>query len=38
VTHRDCGAPVLEDRLRAAVTSFTGGRFQDDATLIVVSR
>ena len=38
VTHRGCGAPVLEDRLRAAVTSFTGGRFQDDATLIVVSR
>jgi sigma-B regulation protein RsbU (phosphoserine phosphatase) len=38
VTHRGCGAPVLEERLRAAVTSFTGGRFQDDATLIVVSR
>ena len=38
VTHRVCGARALEARLSAAVASFTGGRFQDDATLIVVSR
>jgi len=38
VAHRVCGARTLEARLSAAVASFTGGRFQDDATLIVVSR
>jgi sigma-B regulation protein RsbU (phosphoserine phosphatase) len=38
VGHRGLAARALESALRAAVTSFTGGRFQDDATLIVVSR
>jgi sigma-B regulation protein RsbU (phosphoserine phosphatase) len=37
VQHRACSAPALQARLVDAVTSFTGGRFQDDATLIVVA-
>jgi len=37
VIHRDCSAPALQARLVDAVTTFTGGRFQDDATLIVVA-
>ena len=38
VDNRGLRASALESALSAAVTSFTGGRFQDDATLIVVSR
>ena len=37
VEHRTCSAPALQARLVDAVTTFTGGRFQDDATLIVVA-
>jgi sigma-B regulation protein RsbU (phosphoserine phosphatase) len=35
--HRACTAPVLLDRVAAAVAAFAGGQFQDDATLIVVA-
>ena len=35
--HRTCSAPALQARLFDAVTAFTGGRFQDDATLIVIA-
>jgi sigma-B regulation protein RsbU (phosphoserine phosphatase) len=35
--HRDCSAPALEARLIDAVAAFTGGRLQDDATLIVMA-
>jgi sigma-B regulation protein RsbU (phosphoserine phosphatase) len=35
--HRTCSAPALQARLVDAVTTFTGGRFQDDATLIVLA-
>jgi sigma-B regulation protein RsbU (phosphoserine phosphatase) len=38
VANRAFHASALQARLSAAVNSFTGGRFQDDATLIVVSR
>ena len=37
VRHRDCSAPALQARLAAAVAAFTGGRLQDDATLIVLA-
>ena len=37
IENRGCSAPALQARLGAAVASFTGGRFQDDATLIVVA-
>jgi phosphoserine phosphatase RsbU/P len=37
VEHRSCSAPALQARLADAVASFTGGRFQDDATLIVMA-
>jgi sigma-B regulation protein RsbU (phosphoserine phosphatase) len=37
IQHRACSAPALQARLVDAVTTFTGGRFQDDATLIVVA-
>ena len=37
VEHRACSAPALQARLGAAVASFTGGRFQDDSTLIVLA-
>jgi serine phosphatase RsbU (regulator of sigma subunit) len=37
VQHRSCSAPALQARLVDAVSTFTGGRFQDDATLIVVA-
>jgi sigma-B regulation protein RsbU (phosphoserine phosphatase) len=37
VRHRACSAPALQARLSDAVTSFTGGRFQDDATLMVMA-
>ena len=35
--HRGCSAPALQARLCEAVAAFTGGRFQDDATLIVMA-
>jgi phosphoserine phosphatase RsbU/P len=37
VAHRACSAPALQARLSDAVAAFTGGRFQDDATLIVMA-
>jgi sigma-B regulation protein RsbU (phosphoserine phosphatase) len=37
VQHRACSAPALQARLTESVTSFTGGRFDDDATLIVLA-
>ena len=37
VEHRACSAPALQARLNAAVASFTGGRFHDDSTLIVLA-
>ena len=37
VTNGGCSAPALQARLAAAVADFTGGRFQDDATLIVMA-
>ena len=37
VLHRACSAPALQARLADAVASFTGGRLQDDATLIVLA-
>jgi sigma-B regulation protein RsbU (phosphoserine phosphatase) len=37
IEHRACSAPALQARLNEAVASFTGGRFQDDATLIVMA-
>ena len=35
--HRACSAPALQARLAGAVTAFTGGTLQDDATLIVLA-
>ena len=35
--HRACSAPALQARLVDAVSTFTGGKFVDDATLIVVA-
>jgi sigma-B regulation protein RsbU (phosphoserine phosphatase) len=32
-----CSAPALQARLAESVTAFAGGRFQDDATLIVMA-
>ena len=37
VLNRGCSAPALQARLAAAVADFSGGRFQDDATLIVLA-
>ena len=37
VRHRACSAPALQARLTDAVAAFTGGRLQDDATLIVLA-
>jgi serine phosphatase RsbU (regulator of sigma subunit) len=37
VDNRGCSAPALQARLADAVASFTGGVFQDDATLIVLA-
>jgi sigma-B regulation protein RsbU (phosphoserine phosphatase) len=37
VAHRACSAPSLQARLTAAVAAFTGGRQQDDATLMVLA-
>jgi sigma-B regulation protein RsbU (phosphoserine phosphatase) len=35
--HRACSAATLQERMGAAVSTFAGGEFQDDATLIVVA-
>jgi sigma-B regulation protein RsbU (phosphoserine phosphatase) len=35
--YRACSAPALQARLVDAVATFTGGTFQDDATLIVLA-
>jgi sigma-B regulation protein RsbU (phosphoserine phosphatase) len=37
VSHRACSAPALQARLAESVADFSNGRFQDDATLIVVA-
>ncbi len=37
VENRGCSAPALQARLAEAVAAFTGGSFQDDATLIVLA-
>jgi sigma-B regulation protein RsbU (phosphoserine phosphatase) len=37
VTNRACSAPALQARLATAVDAFSDGRFQDDATLIVMA-
>jgi phosphoserine phosphatase RsbU/P len=37
VENRACSAPALQARLADAVALFTGGTFQDDATLIVLA-
>jgi len=37
VEHRACSAPALLARLTAAVSEYAGGRFQDDATLMIVA-
>jgi sigma-B regulation protein RsbU (phosphoserine phosphatase) len=37
VANRTCSAPALQARLAEAVAAFSGGRFQDDATLIVLA-
>ena len=35
--HRGCSAPALQARITETVSAFTAGRFQDDATLIVMA-
>jgi sigma-B regulation protein RsbU (phosphoserine phosphatase) len=37
VANRACSAPALQARLATAVDEFSDGRFQDDATLIVLA-
>ena len=37
VANRACSAPSLQARLASAVADFSSGRFQDDATLIVMA-
>jgi sigma-B regulation protein RsbU (phosphoserine phosphatase) len=37
IEHRACSAPAVQARLAEAVARFTGGRLQDDATLIVLA-
>ncbi len=37
IEHRACSAPALQARLADAVSHFTGGHLQDDATLIVLA-
>jgi sigma-B regulation protein RsbU (phosphoserine phosphatase) len=37
VAHRACSAPAMQARLAEEVAAFTGGAFQDDATLIVLA-
>ena len=35
--HRGCSAPALQARITETVSAFAAGRFQDDATLIVMA-
>jgi phosphoserine phosphatase RsbU/P len=37
VANRACSAPALQARIAEAVAAFSGGHFQDDATVIVVA-
>jgi sigma-B regulation protein RsbU (phosphoserine phosphatase) len=37
VANRTCSAPALQARIASAVAAHSGGRFQDDATLIVMA-
>lgn len=37
VANRTCSAPALQSRLAEGVAAFSGGHFQDDATLIVMA-
>jgi sigma-B regulation protein RsbU (phosphoserine phosphatase) len=37
VQHRECSAPALQARIAEALSVFTGGPLQDDATLIVLA-
>jgi serine phosphatase RsbU (regulator of sigma subunit) len=37
VEHRGCSAAALQTRIVADVAQYTAGRFQDDATLIVLA-
>jgi phosphoserine phosphatase RsbU/P len=37
VSQRACSAPALTSRVVAAVSTFTGGLFQDDATLVTIA-
>ncbi len=37
ISHRGCSAPAVQARLADAVAAHTTGRFQDDATLIVLA-
>jgi sigma-B regulation protein RsbU (phosphoserine phosphatase) len=37
IDNRGCSAPALQARLAEAVATFSAGRFQDDATLIVMA-
>ena len=37
IAHRGCSAPALQARLADEVVTFTGGRLQDDATLMVLA-
>jgi sigma-B regulation protein RsbU (phosphoserine phosphatase) len=37
IRHRACSAPSLQARLTDAVTAFTGGHLQDDATLMILA-
>ncbi|MEO8078302.1 MAG: SpoIIE family protein phosphatase [Acidobacteriota bacterium] len=37
ILNRGCSAPALQARLAGAVATFTGGAFQDDATLVVLA-
>ena len=37
VANRTCSAPAMQARLAEEVATFTGGAFQDDATLIVLA-
>jgi sigma-B regulation protein RsbU (phosphoserine phosphatase) len=37
IQHHACSAPALQARLADAVAAFTGGRLQDDATLMVLA-
>ena len=36
-THRDLNAEAMQQRVMAAISEFSGGNFQDDATLIITA-